>query len=90
MAKQKGNRLESLRSTHAAFSKISDERTQWADMMKFAEESGNKAIIQKCENAKKLYDADYEHLASKRAYILGKLIAESPVMFDRILNEVLS
>lgn len=89
-ATTKKSRVERLRNTNTAYLAIADEIASWDVLSKLAEESGNASIIQKMKNAKARYEADFKELGKKRTYHLSKLIEESPVMFNRILSDVLS
>lgn len=89
MAKTKTSRIEVLRSAHTAFLTISQEIQDFSELEEMAEASGNAGVIQKMKNAKARYATDYETLANKRSYIVGKLLAESPALFNEVLNKIL-
>lgn len=90
MAKAKVARIDILRNAQTAFVKVSQEIENLHLLEKLAKDSGNDAVMKMFGDAQKRYDADYKYLADKRAYQLGKLIAEDAKMFNRILSEVLA
>jgi hypothetical protein len=90
MAKQKANYVESLKKSHDAFLTIQKEMTGNEKLMILATSLGDDAAIDQVKMIAKRYEADFEYLAKQRAYYLGKAIETSPVLFDKILKEILS